>query len=48
MHTHEEEKLFGRLATFWFGTFVMLFYATGWVVCQENTQRWTVGCYNGL
>ena len=38
----EEEE-----ATFWFGTFAMLFSATGCVVCHENTRRWTVGCYNG-
>ena len=44
----KKEKHFGRLATFWFGTFAMLFSATGCVVCHENTRRWTVGCYNGL
>ena len=33
---------FGRLATFWFGTFAMLFSATGCVVRHENSRRWTV------
>ena len=33
----KKEKHFGRLATFWFGTFVMLFSATGRVVRNENT-----------
>ena len=28
----EEEEDFGRLVTFWFGTFAMLFSATGCVV----------------
>jgi len=32
----KKEKHFGRLATFWFGTFVMLFSATGCVVRHEN------------
>ena len=41
------EKHFGCLVTFWFGTFAMLFSATGWVF-HENARRWTVGCYNGL
>jgi len=41
-------KHFGRLVTFWFGTFAMLFSATGCVVRHENTRRLTVGCYNGL
>ena len=36
------------LVTFWFGTFTMLFSATGCVVHHENAQRWMVGCYNGL
>ena len=31
-----------------FGTFAMLFSTTGCVVRHENTQRWMVGCYNGL
>ena len=35
----EEEEDFGRLVTFWFGTFAMLFSATGRVVCHKNTQR---------
>jgi len=38
----KKEKHFGRLATFWFRTFAMLFSATGCVVCHENTWRWTV------
>jgi len=44
----KKEKHFGHLATFWFGTFAMLFSATGCVVHHENTRRWTVGCYNGF
>jgi len=44
----KKEKHFGRLVTFWFGTFAMLFSATGCVVRHENTRRLTVGCYNGL
>jgi len=35
----KERKHFGRLATFWFGTFTMLFHATGHIVCHENTRR---------
>ena len=33
----EEEKHFDGLVTFWFGTFAMLFSATGCVVHHENT-----------
>ena len=33
----QKEKHFGRLVTFWFGTFAMLFSATGCVVHHENT-----------
>jgi len=44
----EERKHFGRLLTFWFGTFAMRFSATGCVFRHENTRKWTVGCYNGL
>jgi len=44
----KKEKHFGRLATFWFGAFAMLFSATGRVVHHENTRRWTVGRYSGL
>ena len=44
----KKEKHFSRLATFWFGAFVMLFSATGCVFHHENTRKWTVGCYNGL
>jgi len=33
----KKEKHFGRLVTFWFGTFVMLFSATGCAVHHENT-----------
>ena len=44
----KKEKHFGRLVTFWIGTFAMLFNATGCVFRHENTRRWTVGCYNGL
>jgi len=35
----KKEKHFGRLATFWFGTFVMLFSTTGRVVRHESTRR---------
>ena len=35
----EEEDDFGRLVTFWFGTFAMLFSTTGCVVHHENTGR---------
>ena len=35
----KKEKHFGRLATFWFGTFVMLFSTTGCVIRHENTRR---------
>ena len=35
----KKEKHFGRLATFWFGTFTMLFSTAGCVVRHENTQR---------
>ena len=35
----KKEKHFGRLVTFWFGTFAMLFSTTGRVVGHENTQR---------
>jgi len=33
----KKEKHFGRLVTFWFGTFAMLFSATGCAVRHENT-----------
>ena len=33
----EEEEDFGRLVTFWFGTFAMLFSATGCVFRHEST-----------
>jgi len=35
----KKEKHFGRLATFWFRTFAMLFSATGGVVRHKNTRR---------
>jgi len=35
----KKDKHFGRLVTFWFGTFAMLFSATGCVVCHENTRE---------
>jgi len=35
----KKEKHFGILVTFWFGTFAMLFSATGCVVRHENTRR---------
>ena len=44
----KKEKHLGRLVTFWFGTFAMLFSATRCVVRHESTRRRTVGCYNGL
>ena len=44
----EKEKHFRRLVAFWFGTFAMLFSATGCVVHHVNTRRWMVGCYNRL
>jgi len=44
----EGRKTFGCMATFLFGTFAMLFSATGCVVHHESTWRWTAGSYNGL
>jgi len=35
----KKEKHFGRLATFWFGTFAEHFSATGCDVRHENTRR---------
>ena len=35
----KKEKHFGRLATFWCGTFTMLFSATGCVIRHKNTRR---------
>jgi len=35
----KKEEHFGRLATFWFITFAMLFSATGCVFHHENTRR---------
>jgi len=35
----KKEKHFGRLVTFWFGTFSMHFSATGCVFRHENTRR---------
>ena len=35
----KKEKHFGRLVTFWFGTFAMPFSAIGCVVRHENTRR---------
>jgi len=32
-------KTFGRLATFWFGAFAMLFSVTGCVLRHENTRK---------
>ena len=34
----KKEKHFGHLATFWFGTFAMLFSATGCVVRHETLE----------
>ena len=39
----KKEKHFGRLVTFWFGTFAMLFCATGCVFRHEKTRRWVNG-----
>jgi len=35
----KKEKHFGRLATFWFGAFAILFGATGCAFCHENTRK---------
>ena len=35
----KKETHFGRLMTFWFGTFAMHFNATGCVFRHENTRR---------
>jgi len=35
----KKEKHFGHLATFWFGTFAILFSATGRVIRHENPRR---------
>ena len=35
----KKEKHFGRLATFWFGAFAMLFGAIGCVFRHENTRK---------
>ena len=35
----KKEKHFGRLETFWFGAFAMLFSATGFVFRHENTRK---------
>jgi len=34
----DDDDVFGRLATFWLGTFAMLFSAIGCVACHENTR----------
>ena len=36
----KKEKHFGRPATFWFGTFAMLFSATGCVVIKTLEDEW--------
>ena len=41
----KKEKHFGCLATFWFGTLVMLFRATRCLAGDENTPRWMVHRY---
>jgi len=33
----KKEKHFGHLATFWFGTFAVIFCATEFAVYHENT-----------
>jgi len=35
----KKKKHFGRLVSFWFGTFAMLFSTTGCVVRHENSRR---------
>jgi len=35
----KKEKHFGRLVTFWFGTFATFYSATGCVFRHENTRR---------
>jgi len=35
----KKKKHFGRLATFWFGAFAMLFSAIGCVFRHENTRK---------
>ena len=35
----DDDDDFGRLVTFWFSTFAILFSATGCVVRHENTRR---------
>jgi len=44
----KNEKHFGYLATFWFGTFLMLFRATRYVADHQNTQRSMVHWHKGL
>ena len=47
----EEERKKNILAVWWLSGSVLsrcFFSATGSVVRHENTQRWTVGCYNSL
>jgi len=39
MKKKKKEKHFGRLATFWFGAFAMLFSVTGCVFRHENTRK---------
>jgi len=35
----KKEKHFGRLVTFWFGAFAMLFRANGCIFRHENTRK---------
>ena len=44
----EERKTFWPSGDFLAQYFRDAFSATGCVIRHENTQRWTVGCYNGL
>jgi len=39
----KKEKHFGRLATFWFSAFMMLFSTTGCVFRHENIWKWMIG-----
>ena len=44
----KKRRRFWLSGDFLVGTFMMLFSTTGCVVHHESTQRWIVGCYNGL
>jgi len=42
----KKEKHFGRLATFWFGAFAMLFSTTGCVFHHEIERQDVITAYN--